>query len=62
MLQLTRGSTYVFEIVISFPSVICPEVELLDHMMESETVSHSVVSDSLRPHGQDHMIILFLIS
>ena len=62
MLQLTRGSTYFFEVVISFPSIICPEVELLDHMMESETVSHSVVSDSVTPWtgSYDNSIFNFL--
>ena len=42
--------SYLFELVFSFPLVIASEVVLLNYMVSSVQFSHSVVSDSLRPH------------
>ena len=46
--------SYLFELVFSFPLVIASEVVLLNYMVSSVQFSHSVVSDSLRPHESQH--------
>ena len=72
----THTHTHTFEILLSFPTDICPKGGLLDHMVllfliflknlhtvlemaiSSVQFSHSIISDSLQPHGLQHARLL----
>ena len=56
---VTWGCSYLFQISISFPLYIYPEMGVLDHMVALLLlllllVSCSVMSDSLQRHGMQH--------